>query len=365
MSLLWAIIRRRAQMWANLRNCRKFRRRAHDAIAGVRALSARNQLARGRASCGRFERRHFGKRLDVRIRKTTKDPLADARRPSAGSRRSPRTTRSRCNRQLLAELSHLSERDARRTPVSPRGGVSRRCADKGLAQGAHHAIRRACEPLVAKIESQLWQALFDLTQGFLIVLCGVRARDVHPCAEQQVAGAAARASGARRSCTSASTPRSGSIRYEQWIPAKWAELHALFTLACSRQIERAPLVVDAAGGTTTIEHEYLVALVLQLVNAGNMTPQHLEWVTAELDEWCQPLRLTLEPSSVTSFYVDLGGRAGLRRRAPVAARRARAVPRHATAARAADAERRGARAEDQGSAAVGKDRAAQRAARRW
>ena len=27
-------------------------------------------------------------------------------------------------------------------------------------------------------------------------------------------------------------------RYEQWIPAKWAELHALFTLACSRQFER-------------------------------------------------------------------------------------------------------------------------------
>jgi hypothetical protein len=39
-------------------------------------------------------------------------------------------------------------------------------------------------------------------------------------------------------------------------------------------------------------------------------------VTSELDEWCQPLRLTLEPSSVTSFYVDLGSRAGLKRRTP-------------------------------------------------
>ena len=42
------------------------------------------------------------------------------------------------------------------------------------------------------------------------------------------------------------------------------------------------------------------------MNAGNMTARHLEWVANELDEWCAPLRLSLEPSSVTSFYVDLG-----------------------------------------------------------
>ena len=35
-------------------------------------------------------------------------------------------------------------------------------------------------------------------------------------------------------------------RYEQWIPAKWAELHALFSLACSRQIDRAQLLLGAA-----------------------------------------------------------------------------------------------------------------------
>jgi hypothetical protein len=52
------------------------------------------------------------------------------------------------------------------------------------------------------------------------------------------------------------------------------------------------------------------------MNAGNMTARHLEWVANELDEWCAPLRLSLEPSSVTSFYVDLGSREGLRRRTP-------------------------------------------------
>jgi hypothetical protein len=40
------------------------------------------------------------------------------------------------------------------------------------------------------------------------------------------------------------------------------------------------------------------------------------WVSGELNEWCAQLRLSLEPSSVTSFYVDLGSREGLRRRSP-------------------------------------------------
>ena len=53
------------------------------------------------------------------------------------------------------------------------------------------------------------------------------------------------------------------------------------------------------------------------MNSGNMTPKHLEWVAEELDEWCGTLRFSLEPSTVTSFYVDLAARDGLRRRAPV------------------------------------------------
>src|SRR5208337_2799733 len=106
------------------------------------------------------------------------------------------------------------------------------------------------------------------------------------------------------------------FRYEQWIPAKWTDLHALFQMACSAQLERNPVGVLADGGLTTIEQEYLRVLVLQLMNSGNLTPRHLEWVAEQLSEWCAPLRLTLESSTVTSFYVDLGARTGLKRRAP-------------------------------------------------
>ena len=52
------------------------------------------------------------------------------------------------------------------------------------------------------------------------------------------------------------------------------------------------------------------------MNAGNLSPRHVEWVCDQLSEWCAPLRLSIEASTVTSFYVDLGSRTGLRRRGP-------------------------------------------------
>ena len=52
------------------------------------------------------------------------------------------------------------------------------------------------------------------------------------------------------------------------------------------------------------------------MNAGNLTARQLEFIWGELDEWCAPLRFTLEPSAANAFYVDLGGREGLRRRTP-------------------------------------------------
>jgi hypothetical protein len=76
------------------------------------------------------------------------------------------------------------------------------------------------------------------------------------------------------------------------------------------------VTLSPGGQSTTLEQEYLQALMLQLMYAGNLTPRHLDWVCEQLTEWCTSLRLTLEPSSMTSFYIDLASREGLRRRAP-------------------------------------------------
>jgi hypothetical protein len=177
------------------------------------------------------------------------------------------------------------------------------------AQYLEHASRSPT------IENQLWQSMSDLSQGFLACY-GAFAGEVARHAQSNKWQALLPELIARQIMHLGFDAKIRLFRYEQWIPAKWAELHALFGHACSRQIERHTFVSDPGGDTTTIEHEYVVALVLHLVNSGNITPRHLDWVTGHLNDWCKTLRLALEPSTVTSFYVDLGSRAGLRRRTP-------------------------------------------------
>ena len=176
------------------------------------------------------------------------------------------------------------------------------------AQYIEHATRSS------RIEHQLWSALFDHSQAFLVAYAAFM-QDLGEHAQSGKWQALLPLLIERQIVHMGLEAKVRLYRYEQWIPAKWAELHGLFSLACTRQIERRPVDADR-GRASTIEHAYLTVLVLQLMNAGNLTARHLEWVAGELDEWCAPLRLTLEPTSVSSFYVDLGGREGLRRRAP-------------------------------------------------
>ena len=46
-----------------------------------------------------------------------------------------------------------------------------------------------------------------------------------------------------------------------------------FTRACSLRIEREPLRLDPMGAPTTIERQFLMLLVLQLADPGNLAPQ--------------------------------------------------------------------------------------------
>ncbi|MEP6657837.1 MAG: hypothetical protein ABJC33_11420, partial [Betaproteobacteria bacterium] len=103
------------------------------------------------------------------------------------------------------------------------------------------------------------------------------------------------------------------FRYEAWIPGKWTELHALYSLACAAQLEHRPITLAGTEGVTTIEQKYLNVLALQLANTGNVTPSYLEWLAKQLDEWCTQLRLVPAPAASSSFYVDPAQRDGLRR----------------------------------------------------
>lgn len=244
--------------------------------------------------------------------KTAKDPLTDAKTAERWFGSFPTLDPMALHSAVLVELGKLTERDAKRTPARLEAVFrADRFTDalrKHLtAQYLDHASRST------RIESQLWQALFDLTQGFLTCYQAF-GREISRHAQSNKWQSLLPELIARQIAHQGLDAKIRLFRYEQWIPAKWAELHSLFQMACSAQIERQPVAILPDGAMTTIEQEYLRVLVLQLMNSGNLTPRHLEWIAEQLSEWCAALRLNIEASTVTSFYVDLGSRAGLRRR---------------------------------------------------
>lgn len=246
--------------------------------------------------------------------KTNRDPLADAKSTERWLASFPGNDPLATHGEVLAELGRIAEPNAKRTPQRLEAVffLDGHCAGlrKNLTvQYIEHATRSS------KIEHQLWSALFDLTQAFLVTYYAF-AREVSHHAQSPKWQQLLPELLCRQIVHMGLDAKIRLYRYEQWIPAKWVELHGLFSLALTRQFERIPIVLRPGSGATTIEYEYLAALLLQLMNAGNMTARHLEWVASELEEWCTTLRLALEPSSVTSFYVDLGSRDGLKRRSP-------------------------------------------------
>ena len=242
-----------------------------------------------------------------------RDPLADARSAERWFAAQPAGDPLATHAELIAALGALADRSYARTPTTLEAvfradDLAQAIRDALTAQYIEHSSRSS------RIEHQLWSAMFDLSQAFLMTYAAF-SRDVSEHAGSVKWQAELPALIQRQVVHLGIEAKIRLYRYEQWIPAKWAELHALFALACGRRLERQP-VVDRGGKTSTIERAYLTVLVLQLMNAGNLTARHLEWVAREIDEWCAPLRLALEPSSVSSFYVDLGSREGLKRRTP-------------------------------------------------
>lgn len=242
-----------------------------------------------------------------------KDPLADVKAAERWLASFAANDPLALQAGLVTTLGKAAEPDARRSPqrLATIIHVDHGCAGlrKTLTQQyIEHATRST------KIEHQLWAALFDLTQAFLVAYYAY-AREMSYHAQSPKWQQLLPELVCRQIVHLGLDARIRLYRYEPWIPAKWGELHDLFALACSRQIERRALPRGVTS-TTTIEHEYLMALLLQLMHGGNMTTRHLEWVANELDAWSASLRLALEPSTATSFFVDLGSREGLKRRTP-------------------------------------------------
>ena len=244
--------------------------------------------------------------------KTGKDPLADVRSAERWLMLGVSADALALHEELMVELRRIAAPSAKLTP--------RRLAALFIVDDhAEHVFKSLMMQYVdhsnrsAKIERQLWTAMFDLSHAFETayrVYARVALDHERNAKWQQALPELI----CRYLVHLGRDAKARLYRYEAWMPGRWAELHALLGLATSRTIERVPVQLARDRPPTTIEHQYLMILVLRLIDTGNLTPRQVEEVWDELDGWCATLRLSLAPKSVTSFYVDLAGREGLKRR---------------------------------------------------
>ena len=244
--------------------------------------------------------------------RSRKDPLADARSAERWFAAPVATDPLSRKQELIEELARITAPTAKLTPrrlgaLFVMDTHAEQLFRALTAQYVEHANRST------KIERQLWTALFDLSQAFQTAFRSyehVALENEHSGRWQQLLPELV----CRQIVHLGRDAKARLYRYESWIPGKWAELHQLFALAAARQFDRSPVQLVADRQPTTIEHQYLMTVVLQLIDTGNLTARQLEHVWSELDGWCASLRLTLEPKTVTSFFVDLASREGMKRR---------------------------------------------------
>ena len=248
----------------------------------------------------------------LRFRTSSSAPLGDIRSAERWVASLPANDPLVAQRSIVTELHKLAARTARRTPAVLEAVFVVDTHANGLVrnlttQYVEHANRSS------KIEDQLWNALHELAHAFEQCYAAF-AREIADPVPRNKWQAVLPLLIARQIVHLGRDAKLRLYRSERWSTAKWTELFTAFTRACALRIEREPLRLDAMGGPTTIERQFLMTLVLMLADPGNLAPKQIEWIAAQLEEWCQPLRLTLKPASATTFYVDLAGSAGLQRR---------------------------------------------------
>ncbi|MBK7793706.1 MAG: hypothetical protein IPJ62_15145 [Betaproteobacteria bacterium] len=165
------------------------------------------------------------------------------------------------------------------------------------------------------IESRLWHAVFDLVKAFTAAynLC---LKAGYPSADNKQWRAVLPWVLVRLAHYKGIDGKFRLFRYGHWIPAQWREFHELYEFARMRGWQREQLVFGAgmfSRAGVCVEQVYLQTLLLMRLDSGNFTPDQVEWVARQLEDWSPALTLVPPPGTGASFYVDLTGNRGLRR----------------------------------------------------
>lgn len=166
------------------------------------------------------------------------------------------------------------------------------------------------------IESRLWHAVFDLVKGFISAYnASLQAGSPH--ADNRRWRVILPWALVRLAHYRGLDGKFRLFRYSHWIPAQWREFHEVYELARAKSWQKEQLVLGGGAFAKTgisVEQVYLNMLLLMRLDSGNFTPDQVEWVANQLEDWAPTLSLTQQANENSGFYVDLTGAQGLRRR---------------------------------------------------
>ena len=165
------------------------------------------------------------------------------------------------------------------------------------------------------VESRLWHAVFDLVKAFTAAY-QMALKAGYPNADNKRWRAVLPWILVRLAFYKSLDGKFRLFRYGHWIPAQWREFHELYEFARMRGWQREQLVFGAgtfARPGVCVEQEYLKTLLLMRLDSGNFTPDQVEWVARQLEDWSPSLTLVPPPGPPAAFFVDLTGTQGLRR----------------------------------------------------
>ena len=247
--------------------------------------------------------------------KDTTDPLVSAKAVSVWLRQLPALDVIGRQQHVMKAFDAMRQS---RKPVDPVRLQAVQFLDAALGADRRQLIKQYVENAETgpKLAERLWQAIYELTQGFMLAYQGAL-----EAALSQPGNARWKPLVpflfTRHTHYAGTDAKLRVFRYERWIPAKWADLHRSFLRATELGVERVPTALGAGGQSQTawtLEQEYLYALLVHQLNTGNMTPSEIDWACSQLRAWSRRLSLDAVPRSPEGFFVDIAGRTGLQRR---------------------------------------------------
>ncbi len=153
------------------------------------------------------------------------------------------------------------------------------------------------------VESRLWHAVFDLVKAFTAAY-NLALKAGYPRADNKRWRAVLPWLLVRLMHFKALDGKFRLFRYGHWIPSQWRDVHELHEFARQRGWQREQLVFGAgafARPGASEEEEYLKTLLLMRLDSGNFTPDQVEWVAKQLDDWAPSLMLV--PAPVREHHV--------------------------------------------------------------